>query len=208
MECERMYVGLHNHTATGSNIRGFLDSTNRIDELIKYSKSLGHNGIAITDHDCISVHMQAIDCVKELKQKAKDNGDNSWEDYKLILGNEIYLCSRKAVQEDKDYRFYHFILLAKDAVGHKQIRELSTRAWTENSFTWVNIRTPTFYDDLFEVVDADPGHLVFSTACLGGAAPNMILQAYRQNSENPDYSLCIKWIKGLAKHAGKGNFFL
>ena len=65
-----MYVGLHNHTATGSNIRGFLDSTNRIDELIKYSKSLGHNGIAITDHDCISVHMQAIDCVKELKQKA------------------------------------------------------------------------------------------------------------------------------------------
>lgn len=203
-----MYVGLHNHTATGSNIRGFLDSTNRIDELIKYSKSLGHNGIAITDHDCISVHMQAIDCVKELKQKAKDNGDNSWEDYKLILGNEIYLCSRKAVQEDKDYRFYHFILLAKDAVGHKQIRELSTRAWTENSFTWVNIRTPTFYDDLFEVVDADPGHLVFSTACLGGAAPNMILQAYRQNSENPDYSLCIKWIKGLAKHAGKGNFFL
>ena len=79
-----MYVGLHNHTATGSNIRGFLDSTNRIDELIKYSKSLGHNGIAITDHDCISVHMQAIDCVKELKQKAKDNGDNSWEDYKFI----------------------------------------------------------------------------------------------------------------------------
>ena len=203
-----MYVGLHNHTATGSNTRGFLDSTNRIDELIKYSKSLGHNGIAITDHDCISVHMQAIDCVKELKQKAKEKGDNSWEDYKLILGNEIYLCSRKTIQEDKDYRFYHFILLAKDAIGHKQIRELSTRAWTENSFVWVNIRTPTFYDDLFEVVDADPGHLIFSSACLGGAAPNMILQAYRQNPENPDYSLCKKWIRRLEKHSGKGNFFL
>ena len=198
-----MYVGLHNHTAMGSNIRGFLDSTNRVDELIKYSHLLGHKGIAITDHDCISAHMQALDCIKDLKAT-----DEKWKDYKLILGNEIYLCSRKDIQEDKDYRFYHFILLAKDAIGHRQIRELSTRAWTENSFTWVNIRTPTFYDDLFEVLDVDRGHLIAGTACLGGKLPNLILEAYKLNPDNPDYTKCRQWIKGINKHFGEGNFFL
>ena len=155
-----MYIGLHNHTDR-SNIRGFLDSTNRIEDLVQYTKELGHCGIAITDHDTIAVHMEALDYMENLKKSDPEK----WKDYKLILGNEIYLCSRKQIEEDKLYKFWHFILIAKDKIGHQQIRELSTRAWTDNSFSWVNIRTPTFYDDLFEVLDKDRGHLVGSTAC-------------------------------------------
>lgn len=199
-----MYVSLHNHTAMGSNTRGFLDSINRVEDLIDYTFELGHKGIAITDHDCITAHMPAI---KYLAQVKKEDPEK-WKDYKLILGNEIYLCSKKQILEDKDYQFYHFILLAKDLIGHKQIRELSTRAWVDNSFTWVNIRTPTYFEDLFEVVESDRGHLMAGSACLGGQLPKMILKAYEQNSNNPDLTLIKKWIKRMVKCFGEGNFYL
>ena len=199
-----MFVGLHNHTDNGSNIRGFLDSTNTIKGLLEYTLQVGHKGVAITDHDSVAAHVNALTQMAEFREKDPEK----WKDYKLILGNEIYLCSRKVIEEDKDYVFYHFILIAKDEVGHKQIRELSTRAWIDNSFTWVNIRTPTYYDDLFEVVEANRGHLVASTGCLGGFAPKLILQAYKENPSQPDYHKVRKWLSRLDQCFGHGNFFL
>ena len=138
----------------------------------------------------------------------REKDPEKWKDYKLILGNEIYLCSRKEIEEDKNYTFYHFILIAKDEIGHKQIRELSTRAWIDNSFTWVNIRTPTYYDDLFEVVESNRGHLVASTGCLGGFAPHLILRAYNENPLQPDYHVVKKWLSRMDQCFGHGNFFL
>lgn len=199
-----MFVGLHNHTDNGSNIRGFLDSTNTVKGLINYTKELGHRGVAITDHDSIAAHVDALTQIDELRSKDPEK----WKNYKLILGNEIYLCSRKVIEEDKDYVFYHFILLAKDEIGHKQMRELSTRAWIDNSFTWVNIRTPTYYDDLFEVIEADRGHLIGSTACLGGMLPKLILQANNENPLQPDYHKVKKWLTRMDRCFGHGNFFL
>ena len=211
-----MFVGLHNHTAMGSNTRGFLDSTNRVEDMILYSQQLGHRGIAFTDHDCITAHMDALDCLKALrdpgsdyyKNQTPDFSPDDWQKFKVILGNEIYLCSRKQIQEDKLYKFWHFILLAKDEVGHQQIRELSTRAWTDNSFTWVNIRTPTFYDDLFEVVEGNRGHLMAATACLGGFLPHLVLNAYVENPEEPNLSEARKWLQRMDQCFGHGNFFL
>lgn len=211
-----MFVGLHNHTAMGSNTRGFLDSTNRVEDMILYSQQLGHRGIAFTDHDCITAHMDALDCLKALrdpgsdyyKNQTPDFSPDDWQKFKVILGNEIYLCSRKQIQEDKLYKFWHFILLAKDEVGHQQIRELSTRAWTDNSFTWVNIRTPTFYDDLFEVVEGNRGHLMASCACLGSFPAHLALNAYTENPENPNLAELTKWLQRMDQCFGHGNFFL
>ena len=197
-----MYIGLHNHTDR-SNIRGFLDSTNRIEDLFQYTKELGHNGIAITDHDTIAVHMEALDKMEDLKKSDPEK----WKDYKLVLGNEIYLCSREAIEE-KQYKFWHFILLAKDKIGHQQIRELSTRAWIDNSFNWVNIRTPTYYDDLFDVVESNRGHLIGSTACVGGFFAHLAEEAYNENPDDPDYTKLIRWVKRLDECFGHGNFFL
>lgn len=199
-----MFFSCHNHTAMGSNIRGFLDSTNRVEDLIQYHKELGHLGLAFTDHDAITAHMDALDCINGLRKEDNDK----WKDFKIALGNEIYLCSRKQIEEEKVYRFWHFILIAKDEVGHQQIRELSTRAWTENSFMWVNIRTPTYYEDLFEVVENDRGHLIASSACLGGRLPNLILTANQENPDSPNYDSVKKWIKRMVKCFGEGNFFL
>lgn len=198
-----MYVNLHSHTDY-SNTRGFLDSTNTIKGLLQRTFELGHKGLAITDHDTVAAHVDALTQIGDLKKSDPEK----WKDYKLILGNEIYLCNKNTILEDKDYKFYHFILLAKDAVGHKQIRELSTRAWIENSFTWVNIRTPTWYEDLFDVVEADRGHLVASTACVGGRLATLIWEAYCTNPLQPNYTGVSKWIKRMVKCFGEGNFFL
>lgn len=208
-----MYIGLHNHTAMGSNIRGFLDSTNRTLDMMEYSQSLGHNGIAITDHDSIAAHMEALECIKDLRNPKSDYYKNKefvsekWENYKLVLGNEIYLCSKEDI-ENKIYKFWHFILLAKDKIGHQQIRELSTRAWVDNSFNWVNIRTPTYYDDLFEVVESNRGHLIGSSACVGSFFTHLAEEAYNENPENPDYNELIEWVKRIDACFGHGNFFL
>ena len=211
-----MFTELHVHSE-GSNTRGFLDSINQIPDMVQYARELGHRGMALTDHDTITMHLDLLDYIKDLRDPNSkiydDKPDFTSEDwavekFKVILGNEIYLCSRKEIEEDKKYKFYHFILLAKDAIGHKQIRELSTRAWTDNSFVYVKVRTPTFYDDLFEVVESDRGHLIASTACLGGKLSELILKAYNENPENPDYKLCKKWILKMDKCFGHGNFFL
>lgn len=197
-----MFLGIHNHD-DHSNYR-LRDSTNTVKALIEYTHKLGHKGIAITDHETVGSAFDALMTLKEFKDKSPEE----WKDYKLILGNEIYLCNRKQIEEEKQNVFPHFILLAKDAIGHKQIRELSTRAWVNNSFTWVMKRVPTYYDDLFEVIGANKGHVIGSSACLGGSLPQNILKAYKEKPTNPNYLDCIKWIKCMKKLFGEDNFYL
>ena len=52
------YMSLHTHTEY-SNLR-LLDSTNKLQKLIDKAMDIGLNGIAITDHDCVSGHVKAI----------------------------------------------------------------------------------------------------------------------------------------------------
>ena len=121
---EKTYTSLHNHTEF-SNLK-IIDSINRVPELLDYGYQLGLGGVAITDHDCVSGHLQALNYYNEHfdeEQKKK---------FKLILGNEIYLCREglNAENHQKGERFYHLILLAKDDIGLRQIRQISARAWT------------------------------------------------------------------------------
>ena len=84
------------------------------------------------------------------------------------MGNEIYLCRNglNASNFNKEFdRYYHFILLAKDAIGHKQIRELSTRAWMRSYKTGRIWRAPTYYQDIVDIIGSNPGHVIGSTAC-------------------------------------------
>ena len=62
------------------------------------------------------------------------------------------------------FHFWHLILLAKDAEGFKQLKQLSSAAWKRAWFRGI-LRTPTYPSDLFEFVKG--GHLICSTACLG-----------------------------------------
>ena len=109
------YFGTHNHTYY-SNIR-LLDSINRPKDLIDKAIELGLTGIAITDHECLSAHTEVNKYVKEIQK--------TYPDFKIALGNEIYLIDK--LEPTKNY--YHFILIAKDAIGYKALKELSSQAW-------------------------------------------------------------------------------
>ena len=158
-------IHLHCHT-DGSNLR-MKDSNVKTEQLIKYANSLGNKGVAITDHESLSSHIKAINCVSQLKEKGELP-----KDFNLILGNEIYLIDFNDLEtkmENKDkIDFYHFILLAKDEIGHNQLRKLSSRAWRDNYFSYKGMnRVPTYYSDIEEVIGENKGHLIAQTACLG-----------------------------------------
>lgn len=97
-------------------------------------------------------------------------------------------------------RFWHFILLARDSIGHEQIRELSTRAWLRSWQQGKMKRVPTYYSDLIDVVDNNKGHLVASTACLGS------YPAYLARENRLDE--LRSWLLQMDKLFNHGNFYL
>lgn len=159
MEKKLEYMGsVHCHTDY-SNFR-LRDSINKVNDLIGYAVELGHKLIGITEHETVASSVEAYECWERIH---KTNPD-----FKVILGNEIYLVRDGLNAENfvKDVdRYYHFILLAKDAIGHKQIRELSTRAWMRSYKQGRMIRVPTYYSDLIEIIGKNPGHVIASSAC-------------------------------------------
>lgn len=204
-------IGCHCHTDR-SNIR-LLDSTNSVKDLIKTAAKLKYKGIAITDHECLSAHVQAIKLVREFKQKGEIP-----EDFKLILGNEIYLVD--SLEEVKDNyksgetKFPHFLLLAKDKEGHEQLRILSSKAWENSFFTGTMERVPTVKKDLEEIVKDNKGHLIASTACLGSEV-NIHLLAIREAERNNDEAKIRyhkvklhEFILWCIDVFGKENFFI
>lgn len=198
-----MYINLHAHTPF-SNIR-LKDAISKVEDLIDYNHQLGHLGTCITEHDCVS---SAIRAQKYFFEKKKEAG---WENDKLLLGNEIYLCTDGMNADSEEKEFYHFILIALDETGHKQIRELSTKAWMR-AFHWKGMmRVPTYYSDLFEVIGSNPGHVVGSTACLGGALPTKILSAMETQDVIQKHKIlndCKTWIGIMNNLFGQGKFFL
>ena len=99
---------IHNHSEY-SNFR-LKDAVNKVDKMVDYAHSIGLSGIALTDHECLSGHLQAQQYVKEQKEKG-----NLPEEFTLALGNEIYLVDREDTLTKKENNekitFYHFLLV-------------------------------------------------------------------------------------------------
>ena len=192
---------LHNHTEY-SNLR-LRDSINRANEMIDYAIELGHDVIAFTEHETIANAVKIEKYYKKIKEQHPD--------FKVLRGNEIYLCrdglnAQNFIKgEDK---YFHFILIAKDAIGHQQIRELSSRAWNRSYVTGKMRRVPTFYSDLIEIVGQNPGHIIASTACLGGFLGTKLL-LWRTFGYQENYLQQIKnWLKSINNIFKPGNFYL
>lgn len=151
----------HAHTEY-SNLR-LLDCINKIPPLIKRARQIGLAGIAITDHESLSGHIQANILAQEIIKEDPD--------FKLALGDEIYLTNTR----ENNIKYYHFILISKDFEGHRQLRELSSLAWMNSYFDRGMERVPTLKSDLEKTVRANRGHLIATTACLGGELSSNIL---------------------------------
>ena len=149
-----MRFEVHAHTEY-SNLR-LLDCINKPKKLIDRAIELGLSGIAITDHECISSHPEINIYAEEIQEK--------YPDFKIALGNEIYLTQNREMGQ----KYYHFILIAKNKIGHRALRELSSRAWMNSYWDRGLERVPTLYSDIEEIVRKYPNSLIATTACLGG----------------------------------------
>ena len=191
---------LHNHTDYSNET--LRDCINTVPGLIDLAINLGHECVAITDHETISSYIKA----EKYYNKIKEQHPN----FKLIRGNEIYLTrnglTANNYDKDKD-RYFHFILLAKDIEGYKQICELSTRAWIRSYISRRQRRRPTYYQDLKEIVKTNQGHLIASTACLGSQLDRFLLQ-YKETNDEELYKTAKRWCLYIQDIFGRDNFYL
>lgn len=190
---------LHNHTQY-SNLR-LRDCINKETDLIDKAIELGHSCVAITDHETIASWVKVEKYYNKIKKEHPD--------FKVIRGNEIYLV-RNGLNNDnfnKEIdRYYHFILLAKDLIGAKQIFEISTRAWRRSYMSRGMRRVPTYYQDLIDIIQPNPGHVIASTACLGGALPTQLLK-YRATKNEVIMEKIETWCNQMEWIFGADNFY-
>ena len=191
---------LHNHTHFSNQT--LRDCINTVESLMDLAVNLGHECVALTDHETISGYIKAEKYYKKIKEKNPN--------FKLIRGNEIYLTRNGLTAKNYDSsrdRYFHFILLAKDIEGYKQICELSTRAWQRSYMSRRQRRRPTYYQDLKDIVKPNQGHLIASSACLGSQLDKFLLQ-YMDTEDEEYYKTAKRWCQYIVDIFGEGNFYL
>ena len=195
----------HSHTAY-SNLR-LLDCISKPTTLIDKAIELGLSGIAITDHESLSAHMEVNQYAEKIKEK--------YPDFTIALGNEIYLTDTR----DLGQKYYHFILIAKDEIGHRALRELSSIAWYNMYEDRRMERVPLLKQELVDVVKKKDngrfyGHLIGTSACLGGELSTYALncalseKAGDMETANVYKKMICKFIDFCINVFGKDDFYI
>ena len=131
----------------------------------------------------------------EVNQYAKKLQETN-PDFTIALGNEIYLTDTR----DKGQKYYHFILIAKDEVGYRALKELSSIAWYNLYVDRGIERVPLLKEELASLMENYKGHIIATTACLGGELSTEILAMLNAMEVND--------IKTVTYHRQKINEFL
>jgi DNA polymerase-3 subunit alpha len=173
------------------------------EDLINKAIELNHSVIAVTDHETIASAVRVEKIYNKIKEKNIP--------LKVIMGNEIYLCRDGLNNENYvagEDKYYHFILLAKDLQGYQQICELSTRAWMRSYVSRGLRRVPTYYQDIVEIIGKKPGHVIGSSACLGGMLATQLLK-YRDTQEQDTdlWNKILNWCQLICNTFGGKDYF-
>ena len=110
-------------------------------------------------------------------------------------------------------KYYHFILIAKNKIGFRALRELSSRAWMNSYWDRGLERVPTTYEDLEEIVNKYPNSLIATTACLGGEVSSQVLNLIKaekhedNNGITESYNDIVQFILWCKKLFGK-DFYI
>lgn len=194
----RKYTELHAHDEL-SNLR-LIDSINKTSDLIQEAYNKGLNGVAVTNHDALGSHLKALKKEKEIR--SMENYDTD-KDFKVLLGNEIYLNADR----ENSKMYYHFLLIAKDDIGYKQIRRLSTIAWMNSFHDRGMERVVTTYSDLESIVGEDKGHIFASTACLGSQFSQLVLEYLGSEDKDGVYNKIDSFLTHMLDLFGS-DFFI
>lgn len=145
------FVSLHNHTHFS-----ILDALSSPKELFARAKELGQKALAITDHGTFAGAWDAL-------KASRDTG------VKLIIGAEFYFQDDAA---KKDEKFRHVILLAKNAVGYRNILTLNYKGFN-NKFIFGN-KVYSVID--WKLLEEHAEGLICLTACSNGIIGQLIMK--------------------------------
>lgn len=183
------------------------DAVSRPEEIIEEAFKKNLTGICLTDHEVLAGSA-------EFWNYYKDNQDRLG-DFKVGIGNEIYLidkATKELVEQNESVKYYHFLLLAKNQNGFEFLKRQSSRAWS-NSYHFRGMeRTPTYYDELKELMKDYKGDVIASSACLGGELPQLILkldQCEKNGMDTTSIKMEIQqYMMYMVEVFGKDNFFI
>ena len=157
-------------------IFAYFDSINKPKKVIDRAIELGLKGIAITDHEALCSHVKVNQYEKEIQK--------THPDFKVALGNEIYLTETRETRQ----KYYHFILIAKDNIGYKMLRTLSSISWLNSYSDRGFERVPTLKSELKTIIELyGKGHLIATSACLGGELSTLTLKLCNSINEEDIY---------------------
>ena len=148
------FVHLHCHSEYS-----LLDGANRIDDLIKRAQEFEQPALAITDHG----NMHAAWAFQEQAKKAG---------IKPILGMEAYVAPgdrrlrTRAASGEKNY--FHLVILARDAVGYRNLVKLTSLGYTEGFYGKPRIDR--------ELLARHSEGLIVSSACMAGEVAQHLLE--------------------------------
>src|SRR5262245_11062393 len=112
----RPFVHLHCHSHYS-----LLDGANRIPELVAHVKTQGMNAVALTDHGNLYGSI-------EFYRECRDAGINP------VIGYEAYVAPGPRTERDARRRgdaSYHLTLLAKNAVGFRNLIKMASSAFLD-----------------------------------------------------------------------------
>lgn len=152
------FVSLHNQTYFS-----ILDSLVSPKDLFKRAKELNQHAVAITDHGTLASAWDAL-------KASKDSG------VKLIIGCECYFQNEASNTEDK---FRHIVLLAKNAIGYKNLLTLNKKGFDQSSF--VGKRVYSVLD--WKLLEQYSEGLICLTACGNGVISQLLMNKKYDEAE-------------------------
>lgn len=170
------FTHLHVHTHYS-----LLDGLPTIDKLLDYTKELGMDSVAITDH---GVLYGAVEFFKAAKKRG----------IKPIIGCEVYVAleDMRQMRPNVDNVRYHLILLAKNEIGYKNLVKLVSKAHLEGFYYKPRIDEQLLF--------AHTEGLICLSACIQGKIPQLIIANRPEDARET--------IKKYAAAFGEGNFYL
>ncbi len=171
------FIHLHNHSDFS-----LLDGAASIPSLTARAAELGMKNLALTDHGNM---FGALNFYRECKNKG----------ISPIIGCELYVSegSRfdKSSSEQKS-KSHHFIAIAKNEVGYRNLMRLSSIGYTEGFYYKPRVD--------METLEKYSEGIIASTACINGAVPRAVIEG------RLDEALSIAG--RLQEIYGKGHFYL
>ena len=174
------FVSLHNQTDFS-----ILDSLISTDSLFNRAKELGQTAIAITDHGTLAAAWDAL-------KASRKTG------IKLIMGCECYFVDDAANITDK---FRHVVLLAKNAVGYRNLLTLNKKGFDQGSF--LGKRVYPIVD--WKLLEQYSEGLICLTACGNGIINQLLMNKKNDEVEKTLHRLKVLFGENLGLEVQPNN---